>query len=141
MKRFFEHVVISTAFCLSLSNSFAAPQALAKDANSEAPGDSASVKIKKDASLASTNAKAANEKDSKKQTGAMTSEDKKTINAVNQIPGVNVDEKMFEAKEKKSLNPVSWFFSPVTKMQKQVVHLEQQIMRLEGPIAGLQKPM
>lgn len=70
--------------------------------------------------------------------------DQATVEAVNQIDGVNVDKEAF--KEKKGftigdLNPFKWVFKPVTDMQEKVVHLEKQIMRLEGPIAGLQKPM
>ncbi|MDZ4834506.1 MAG: hypothetical protein SGJ27_12075 [Candidatus Melainabacteria bacterium] len=73
-------------------------------------------------------------------------EDRQTIEAVNEIDGVNVDPEKFEEKKKKKKgigfpNPVGWLLKPVTDMQKRVIHLEQQIMRLEGPIAGLQKPM
>ena len=70
--------------------------------------------------------------------------DKATIDAINQIDGVHVDEDVF--KEDKGfdagdLNPFKWIFKPITDMQKRVIHLEKQMMRLEGPIAGLQKPM
>lgn len=72
-------------------------------------------------------------------------EDRQTIEAVNEIDGVNVEPEKFQPKEKKKgigiPNPVGWLLKPVTDMQARVVHLEQQIMRLEGPIAGLQKPM
>lgn len=73
---------------------------------------------------------------------AIGQEDRKTLNAVNQIDGVQVDPELFKEKKKgPGLNPIAWLFKPVIDMQKQVVHLEKQIMRLEGPIAGLQKPM
>lgn len=73
--------------------------------------------------------------------------DKATIEAVNQIDGVKVDEDAFgdESKDKgfqlHDLNPFKYLLKPVTDMQKRVIHLEKQMMRLEGPIAGLQKPM
>lgn len=72
--------------------------------------------------------------------------DKATIEAVNQIDGVKVDEDAFNDEKDKGfqigdLNPFKYLLKPVTDMQKRVIHLEKQMMRLEGPIAGLQKPM
>lgn len=77
-------------------------------------------------------------------TDHLKKEDRQTIEAVNEIDGVNVDPEKFQEPKKKGFgipNPIGWLFKPITDMQKRVIHLEQQIMRLEGPIAGLQKPM
>lgn len=71
--------------------------------------------------------------------------DKKMIEAVNQVDGVEVDPNAFEPEKKGftigDLNPIKWIFKPVIDMQKRIIHLEKQMMRLEAPIASLQKPM
>lgn len=65
----------------------------------------------------------------------------KQAKVLNQIPGVNVTAKDLQESEVKkgvSLNPITWLFKPVIRLQEQSVHLEQQIMKLTGPISALQ---
>lgn len=65
--------------------------------------------------------------------------------AINRIPGANVKaDDLKETKVKKkglNLNPFSWLFRPITRLQEQSIRLEQQIMKLTGPIAALQPGM
>jgi len=54
--------------------------------------------------------------------------DSSMIKAVNQVPGVDVDEQAFKNDKKKgsflgNLNPFKWIFKPVTYMQDRIVHL------------------
>lgn len=69
-----------------------------------------------------------------------------TAKAVNRIPGANVKaEDLKETTVKKkagvNLNPFSWLFRPITRLQEQSLRLEQQMMKLTGPIAALQPGM
>jgi septal ring factor EnvC (AmiA/AmiB activator) len=65
--------------------------------------------------------------------------------AINKVPGVDVspeDLKEKSAKKKHfSINPISWIFAPVIKLEDQTVRLQQQMMKLTGPIASLQPAM
>lgn len=65
--------------------------------------------------------------------------------AINRIPGADIKaDDLKETKVKKkglNLNPFSWLFRPITRLQEQSVRLEQQMMKLTGPIAALQPGM
>ena len=72
--------------------------------------------------------------------------DSSMIKAVNQVPGVEVDEEAFKNEKKKgsflgNLNPFKWIFKPVTDMQDRLVHLEKNMMRMQAPIAALNPPI
>lgn len=66
--------------------------------------------------------------------------------AINRIPGAQITaDDLKETKVKKkagvNLNPFSWLFRPITRLQEQSLRLEQQMMKLTGPIAALQPGM
>jgi archaellum component FlaC len=72
--------------------------------------------------------------------------DSSMIKAVNQVPGVDVDEQAFKNEKKKgsflgNLNPFKWIFKPVTDMQDRIVHLEKNMMRMQAPMAALNPPI
>jgi len=58
--------------------------------------------------------------------------------AVNKVSGVEVspeDLKEKSAKKKHfSINPISWIFAPVIKLEDQTVRLQQQMMKLTGQL-------
>lgn len=70
--------------------------------------------------------------------------DKQTVDAVNQIPGVQVKTSDMQApdlKPIKGFHPIKRMLRPVENLESMSIRLQQQIMRLEGPIASLQQPM
>jgi septal ring factor EnvC (AmiA/AmiB activator) len=69
---------------------------------------------------------------------------KRTAAAVNQVPGVKVNESDLETPTQppiKGFHPIKKLLRPVENLEGMSIKLEQQIMKLEGPIAGLQPPM